>query len=123
MRFEELSADEFAQSMALIGEAVSNLAQGDLGASFKADVAAFRADGSEADAGDWAVGMLLKYLPAALEGYVDDGYRILAALDGQTLDEYKACFTPAKLVSDVKAAKDAFGAGGSLRGLLGSFFG
>ena len=124
MRLNDLTADEFARSMALIGQAVENIAAGELGKQFKADVSEFRngADRSDEAAGDWAVGMLLKYVQKVLEGNVEDAYRILAALDGQTLAEYKAAFTPKKLMADIAAARQAF-SDGEFKGLLEPFFG
>ena len=62
-------------------------------------------------------------IPALLKGNVGDLYAVLAACDGQTVEEYKACFTPKKLMADVAALKAALGEGGALKELAAPFFG
>lgn len=122
MRIDELSADEFMSAMASLGEAIEGLAKSDLAETFKDDVKAFRS-GDRSNVDGWAVDMLAKYIPALLKGNVGDLYAVLAACDGQTVEEYKACFTPKKLMADVAALKAALGEGGALKELAAPFFG
>ena len=122
MRIDELDADEFMSAMASLGEAIEGLAKSDLAETFKDDVKAFRA-GDRSNAEGWAVDMLARYIPALLKGNVGDLYAVLAACDGQTVEEYKACFTPKKLMADVAALKAALGEGGALKELVAPFFG
>ena len=108
--------------MASLGEAIEGLAKSDLAETFKDDVKAFRS-GDRSNVEGWAVDMLAKYIPALLKGNVGDLYAVLAACDGQTVEEYKACFTPKKLMADVAALKAALGEGGALKELVSPFFG
>ena len=48
---------------------------------------------------------------------------MLAAVDGQTLEEYKASFTPPKMAADVRALVASLKEDGDLRELFDSFFG
>lgn len=123
MRINELTADEFAASMALVGEAVEHFANGEMGRSLLADIQAGAGKArDEKAAAEWGMGIIARYLPKVLETSVEDAYRVLAAVDGQGLDEYKAAFTPAKFAADVRALVKALGEDGDLRALLGSFF-
>ena len=47
-------------------------------------------------------------------------YKLLAALDGQTLEEYKADFTVKKWVNDIKDAIDGID---GIKDILAPFFG
>ena len=121
MRINDLTADEFAASMALIGEAVEHIANGkSLLEEMKAG--AGKAS-SEEDAAEWGMGIIAKYLPKVLETSVEDAYRVLAAVDGMGLEQYKEAFTPVKFAADVRALVKACGEDGDLRALFGSFFG
>ncbi|MCI6566659.1 MAG: hypothetical protein MSA17_04825 [Collinsella sp.] len=123
MRINELTADEFAASMALIGEAVEHIANGELGKSLLGEMKAGAGKASsEEDAAEWGMGIIAKYLPRVLKENVTDAYMVLAAIDGQTVEEYKACFTPAKFAADTRALVKACGKDGDLRALFGSFF-
>lgn len=123
MRINDLTADEFAASMALIGEAVEHIAGGEIGKSLLAEMKAGAGKASsEEDAAEWGMGIIAKYLPRVLKENVTDAYMVLAALDGQTVEEYKACFTPAKFAADTRALVKACGKDGDLRALFGSFF-
>lgn len=123
MRINDLTADEFAASMALIGEAVEHIANGELGKSLLGEMKAGAGKASsEEDAAEWGMGIIAKYLPRVLKENVTDAYMVLAALDGQTVEEYKACFTPAKFAADARALVKACGKDGDLRALFGSFF-
>lgn len=123
MRINDLTADEFAASMALIGEAVEHIANGELGKSLLGEMKAGAGKASsEEDAAEWGMGIIAKYLPRVLKENVTDAYMVLAAIDGQTVEEYKACFTPAKFASDTRALVKACGKDGDLRALFGSFF-
>lgn len=123
MRIMELDADEFMSAMACVGEAVEGIMSSGTAEMVKADIKAFRAEGDKAKAEDWAIGMLARYVPVLLKHNVGDLYALLAACDGQTIEEYKACFTPVKFMADVKALTGAFGEGGALKGLAQPFFG
>lgn len=123
MRINDLTADEFAASMALIGEAVEHIANGELGKSLIGEMKAGAGKASsEEDAAEWGMGIIAKYLPRVLKENVTDAYMVLAAVDGQTVEEYKACFTPAKFAADTRALVKACWKGGDLRALFGSFF-
>lgn len=123
MRINELTADEFAASMALIGEAVEHIANGELGKSLLGEMKAGAGKASsEEDAAEWGMGIIAKYLPRVLKENVTDAYMVLAAIDGQTVEEYKSCFTPAKFAADVRALIKACGEDGDIRALFGSFF-
>lgn len=122
MRFTELSATEFQDSMALLGEAFENLASADLGESLLRDIQAGAGKQKDSDSAiSWAFGLLSKYLPRIFKDHVEDAYRILAACDGQSLDEYEKGFTPTKFVSDCKAFKGALAEDGELRGMFTGF--
>lgn len=123
MRILELDADEFMTAMANVGEAVEGIMASGTADMLKADIKAFRAQGDKDKAEDWAIDMMAKYVPVLLKNNVGDLYALLAACDGQTVEEYKACFTPVKLMADVKALTGAFGEGGALKGLAQPFFG
>lgn len=123
MRINDLTADEFAASMALIGEAVEHIANGELGKSLLDEMKAGAGKASsEEDAAEWGMGIIAKYLPRVLKENVTDAYMVLAAIDGQTVEEYKACFTPSKFAADTRALVKACGKDGDLRALFGSFF-
>ena len=100
---------------------------GELGAKAKAAYAKFRSDSAKAKAkatakakGDpeaakaaataevngLAVDMVVGLLPDVLRQGGEISYKLLAALDGQTLEEYKAEFTVKKWVADIKDAID-----------------
>ena len=49
-------------------------------------------------------------------------YKILAAVDGQSLEEYEACSDARKIVKDVAQLKNAMGKGGELQELVAGFF-
>lgn len=124
MRINELGADEFARSMALIGEAIDHVANGGVGADIAAEVVAGAGKaGDRESAAEWGMGVIAKFLPRVLKENVADAYMVLAAVDGQTVEEYEACFTPAKFAADTRALVAALGEGGELRELFGSFFG
>ena len=53
---------------------------------------------------------------------VEDLYKILAAVDGQSLEEYEACSDARKIVKDVAQLKKAMGKGGELQELVAGFF-
>lgn len=123
MRINDLTADEFAASMALIGEAVEHIANGELGKSLFDEMKAGAGKASsEEDAAEWGMGIIAKYLPKVLETSVEDAYRVLAAVDGMGLDEYKEAFTPVRFAADVRALVKACGEDGDLRALFSSFF-
>lgn len=126
MRINELGADEFMAAMAQLGDAVDGIINGECGKGILADFAAFQAlpaNERKGKATAWAVGLLAKYLPELMRSNVEDVYRVLAACDGQTLDEYKAAFSVKKLTGDIAALKAALGEGGELKGLVAPFFG
>ena len=123
MRINELSADEFARSLALIGEAIDHVANGGVGADIVAEIAAGAGKSEDREAAaEWSMGVIAKFLPRVLKENVTDAYMVLAALDGQTVEEYEACFTPAKFAADTRALVAALGEGGEFRELFGSFF-
>lgn len=124
MRINQLSADEFARSMAMVAEAVENVAKGGVGKELLAEVAAGAGrQGDEKRAAEWGLEIIEKYLPRVLRENVGDAYLVLAAVDGQTLEEYKASFTPPKMAADVRALVASLEEDGDLRELFGSFFG
>ena len=123
MRIKELTADEFMCSMSLIGEAADHIMNGGVGEEIVKELAAGAGKSeNEEGAAEWGLGIIKRYLPKILEGNVEDAYRVLAACEGQTLDEYKAAFTPAKFAKDLTALVAAFKEDGELRELFGSFF-
>lgn len=124
MRINQLSADEFERSMAMIAEALENVAEGGVGKELLAEVAAGAGrQGDEKRAAEWGLEIIEKYLPRVLKENVGDAYLVLAAVDGQTLEEYKASFTPLKMAADVRALVASLKEDGDLRELFGSFFG
>lgn len=124
MRINQLSADEFARSMAMVAEAVENVAKGGVGKELLAEVAAGAGkQGDEKRAAEWGLEIIEKYLPRVLKENVGDAYLVLAAVDGQTLEEYKASFTPPKMAADVRALVASLKEDGDLRELFDSFFG
>lgn len=124
MRINQLSADEFERSMAMVAEAVENVAKGGVGKELLAEVAAGAGrQGDEKRAAEWGLEIIEKYLPRVLGENVGDAYLVLAAVDGQTLEEYKASFTPPKMAADVRALVASLKEDGDLRELFGSFFG
>ena len=124
MRINQLSADEFERSMAMIAEALENVAEGGVGKELLAEVAAGAGrQGDEKRAAEWGLEIIEKYLPRVLRENVGDAYLVLAAVDGQTLEEYKASFTPPKMAADVRALVASLKEDGDLRELFGSFFG
>lgn len=124
MRINQLGADEFARSMAMVAEAVENVAKGGVGKELLAEVAAGAGkQGDEERAAEWGLEIIEKYLPRVLRENVGDAYLVLAAVDGQTLEEYKASFTPPKMAADVRALVASLKEDGDLRELFGSFFG
>ena len=59
-------------------------------------------------------------LPDVLRQGGEISYKLLAALDGQTLEEYKADFTVKKWVADIKDAIDGID---GIKDILAPFFG
>ncbi len=124
MRINELSADEFTRSMAMLGEAVENVAKSGACKELLAEVAAGAGrQKDEQGAAEWGLGIIERYLPRVLRESVEEAYLVLAAVDGQTLEEYKASFTPPKMAADVRALVASLKEDGDLRELFGSFFG
>ena len=124
MKFNELTAEQLMQSLALIGEAAEHVMQGGIGEDLVKEVAAYRgkAKGTKkADAFEWAAGLVSKCIPRMLKENVGDLYKVLAAVDGQTVEEYEACSNAAKVVSDVAALKTAIAKDGELRQLFAGF--
>lgn len=117
MRIDEFTADEFLTSAQLLAEVAEEAMGGKLGEELKRSYMSYRAaaKAAKAEAGDdeaeakakvemEAVNMLGGLLPVLLREGGELSLKLLAALDGQTLDEYKACFTMAKYAADIKAA-------------------
>lgn len=124
MKFNELTAEQLMQSLALIGEAAEHIMQGGIGEDLVKEVAAYRSKPKgkdKADATEWAVRLFAQYLPRVLKENVKDLYKVLAAVDGQTVEEYEACSNAAKVVSDVAALKAALAKDGELRQLFAGF--
>ena len=67
-----------------------------------------------------AVDMVAGLLPDVLRQGGEISYKLLAALDGQTLEEYKADFTVKKWVNDIKDAIDGID---GIKDILAPFFG
>ena len=67
-----------------------------------------------------AVDMVVGLLPDVLRQGGEISYKLLAALDGQTLEEYKADFTVKKWVNDIKDAIDGID---GIKDVLAPFFG
>lgn len=139
MKLDELNADEFVNAICLIAEVTDDVLNGELGAKAKAAYAKFRTDSAKAKAkaeakGDeeaaktaaaeevngLAVDMVVDLLPDVLRQGGEVSYKLLAALDGQTLEEYKACFSVKKWVADIKAAVDGLE---GIKDILAPFFG
>lgn len=139
MKLENLNADEFQNAMCLLADVAEDVMNGELGAKAKAAYAKFRSDSAKAKAtakakGDpeaakaaataevngLAVDMVAGLLPDVLRQGGEISYKLLAALDGQTLDEYKACFTVKKWVNDIKDAVDGID---GIKDILAPFFG
>ena len=123
MKFNELTAEQLMASMALIGEAAEHIMQGGIGEDLVKEVAAYRgkAKGDAGKAAEWAVGIIGKYLPRIMKENVEDLYKILAAVDGQSLEEYEACTNAKKVLADVSALKAALSKDGELRELFAGF--
>lgn len=143
MKLENLNADEFQNAMCLLADVAEDVMNGELGAKAKAAYAKFRSDSAKAKAkakatakakGDseaakaaataevngLAVDMVVGLLPDVLRQGGEISYKLLAALDGQTLEEYKADFTVKKWVNDIKDAIDGID---GIKDVLAPFFG
>lgn len=122
MKFNELTAEQLMASMALIGEAAEHIMQGGIGEDLVKEVVAYRQKGKgEIDAFEWAVRLFAQYLPRVLKENVEDLYKVLAAVDGQTVEEYQACTNAKKVLADVAALKAALSKDGELRELFEGF--
>lgn len=118
MRIDEFTADEFLTSAQLLAEVAEEAMGGKLGEEVKRAFVSYRAAAKavKAEAGDEAdakakvemeaVDMVAGLLPVLLREGGELSLKFLAALDGQTLEEYKACFSMAKYAADIKAALD-----------------
>lgn len=106
MRIDELNADEFLASAALVAEGVQDVLASESGRELAASLSTvYGTEGkSDEQKGAEVLQAVLGKLPALLRENGDAVYKILAALDGQTVDEYKAGFKASKLAADVKAA-------------------
>ena len=143
MKLDNLNADEFQNAMCLLADVAEDVMNGELGAKAKASYAKFRSDSAKAKAkatakakGDpeaakaaaiaevnglvQAVAMVAGLLPDVLRQGGEISYKLLAALDGQTLEEYKADFTVKKWVNDIKDAIDGID---GIKDILAPFFG
>ena len=124
MKFNELTAEQLMASMALIGEAAEHVMQGGIGEDLAKEIAAYRSKPKgkdKADATEWAVRLFAQYLPRLLKENVEDLYKVLAAVDGQTVEEYEACTNAKKVFADVAALKAALAKDGELRELFVGF--
>lgn len=122
MKFNELTAEQLMASMALIGEAAEHVMQGGIGEDMVKEIVAYRQKGKgEIDAFEWAVRLFAQYLPRVLKENVEDLYKVLAAVDGQTVEEYQACTNAKKVLADVAALKAALSKDGELRELFEGF--
>lgn len=122
MKFNELTAEQLMASMALIGEAAEHVMQGGIGEDLVKEIVAYRQKGKgEIDAFEWAVRLFAQYLPRVLKENVEDLYKVLAAVDGQTVEEYQACTNAKKVLADVAALKAALSKDGELRELFEGF--
>lgn len=122
MKFEEISAEQLMRSMALIGEAAEHVMQGGIGEDLVKEIVTYRQKGKgEIDAFEWAVRLFAQYLPRVLKENVEDLYKVLAAVDGQTVEEYQACTNAKKVLADVAALKAALSKDGELRELFEGF--
>lgn len=110
MNIENLNADQFQNSMALLADVAEEALKGELGTRFKAAIADYRtkakASGDEVEVTGLALDTMGELVPVLLREGGELSYKLLAALDGQTLDEYKGCFTVRKYAADIKAAVD-----------------
>ena len=95
MKLENLTADEFQNAEA--AKAVAT-----------------------AEVNGLAVDMVAGLLPDVLRQGGEISYKLLAALDGQTLEEYKADFTVKKWVNDIKDTVDGID---GIKDILAPFFG
>lgn len=135
MKLENLTADEFQNAMCLLADVAEDVMNGELGAKAKASYAKFRSDSAKAkvkgdpeaakaaataEVNGLAVDMVAGLLPDVLRQGGEISYKLLAALDGQTLEEYKADFTVKKWVNDIKAAIDGID---GIKDILAPFFG
>lgn len=141
MKLENLNADEFQNAMCLLADVAEDVMGGELGTKAKAAYTQFRADAAKAKAkakdeakGDQeaaneattaevnglAVDLVVSLLPDVLRQGGEISYKLLAALDGQTLEEYKADFTVKKWVNDIKDAIDGID---GIKDILAPFFG
>lgn len=111
-------------SMALIGEAAEHVMQGGIGEDLAKELSAYRgkAKGDVGKAAEWAMGIIGKYLPRIMKENVGDMYKVLAAVDGQSFEEYVACSDARKVVKDAAELKKALGKDGELRELVMGFF-
>lgn len=122
MKFNELTAEQLMASMALIAEAAEHVMQGGIGEDLVKEIVAYRQKGKgEIDAFEWAVRLFAQYLPRVLKENVEDLYKVLAAVDGQTVEEYQACTNAKKVLDDVAALKAALSKDGELRELFEGF--
>ena len=135
MKLENLNADEFQNAMCLLADVAEDVMNGELGAKAKAAYAKFRSDSAKvkakgdpeaakaaatAEVNGLAVDMVVGLLPDVLRQGGEISYKLLAALDGQTLEEYKADFTVKKWVNDIKDAIDGID---GIKDVLAPFFG
>lgn len=122
MKFNELTAEQLMASMALIGEAAEHVMQGGIGEDLVKEIVTYRQKGKgEIDAFEWAVRLFAQYLPRVLKENVEDLYKVLAAVDGQTVEEYQACTNAKKVLADVAALKAALSKDSELRELFEGF--
>lgn len=133
MKLENLNADEFQNAMCLLADVAEDVMNGELGAKAKAAYAKFRSNSAKAkgdpeaakaaataEVNGLAVDMVVGLLPDVLRQGGEISYKLLAALDGQTLEEYKADFTVKKWVNDIKDAIDGID---GIKDVLAPFFG
>lgn len=126
MKFEEISATQLMQSMSLIAEACEHIMQGGIGEDLVKEIAEYRSKPNDkgkgkGDAYEWAARLLGQYLPRLLKENVEDLYKVLAAVDGQTVEEYEACTNAKKVIADIAALKAALSKDGELRELFAGF--
>lgn len=110
MRIDELNADEFMEAVALAAEGIQTIMDSESGKELGKSLAGFRgslADVAEGEreqaAGVSILKAIVANLPALLRENGDAVYGILAASDGTSLKAYKAEFTPAKMMGDIKS--------------------
>ena len=143
MKLENLNADEFQNAMCLLADVAEDVMNGELGAKVKAAYAKFLSDSAKvkvkakattkangdpeaakaaatAKVNGLAVDMVVGLLPDVLRQSGEISYKLLAALDGQTLEEYKADFTVKKWENDIKDAIDGID---GIKDVLAPFFG